>query len=270
VRSRSIKVDVVTKIGPRGRGIDRVVELLAFLHRHGRPIAVSELARLLNAPRSSTYEIVRTLSEAALLEMAPGGKVFFGKSLYFYGVDYLREHDLVCRGRDEVDRLARETGEASQFCMMHERKYTVVHMRAGSRPFRISSDIGTQIPLPWTASGRLLLAHLEESEIRALVGPEDMRLPSGQTIAITDFLSSVAAARRDGYCITTGLVDAYTHCLAAPVLDERGQTAATLCFVVPVDTVDRRIEELRAILIQSAQSLSLSRGGPFGRDRRPD
>jgi len=164
----------------------------------------------------------------------------------------------VRRGRDEVDRLARETGETSQFCMLHESKYTVVHMRAGSRPFRISSDIGTQVPLPWTASGRLLLAHLEEREIRALIRPEDLQLPSGEIIGIEDFLVSVAAARQDGFCMTTGLVDPYTHCIAAPVLDEKGLTAATLCFVVPADTTLRRTMELRDLLVESGKSLSLS------------
>ena len=251
------RLDIATKIGTRGRGIDRVVELLGFLHRHGRPIGIGDLARRLNAPRSSTYEIVRTLAEAALIETAPDGKIFFGKALYFYGVDYLREHDLIRRGRDEVDRLARETGETSQFCMLHERKYTVVHMRAGSRPFRISSDIGTQIPVPWTASGRLLLSHISPAEIRALVTPDDLVLPGGRIIAIEAFIESVAAARRDGYCITTGLVDAYTHCVAAPVLDHQGHAAATLCFVVPVDTTRERIEDLRDILVESGRSLSL-------------
>jgi DNA-binding IclR family transcriptional regulator len=242
----------------RGRGIDRVLDLLDFLHRHGRPIRIGDLAKELNAPRSSTYEIVKTLTEAALLEIGPDNRVFFGKTLYFYGADYLREHDLVRRGRDEVDRLARETGETSQFCMLHDNKYTVVHMRAGARPFGISSDTGTQVPLPWTASGRLLLSHLEAPEIHAIVRPEDLILPGGRTIDLEEFVAAVEAARRDGYCITSGLVDAYTHCIAAPVLDQNGHTAATLCFVVPVDTAPNRLAELRDILVESGRSLSLT------------
>jgi DNA-binding IclR family transcriptional regulator len=254
--------------GSRGRGIDRVIHLLDFLHRHGGPMKIRDLARELNAPRSSIYEIVRTLSEAGLLETNSDGRVFFGKSLYFYGVDYLREHDIVRRGRDEVDRLARETGETSQLCMLHENRYLVVHMRAGTQPFRISADIGTQIPLPWTASGRLLLSHLEPAEIRAMIGPEDLRLPGGQFIEIEDFVASVQAARRDGYCVTSGLVDAYTRCIAAPVLDQQGHAVATLCFVVRVDTSANRIAELRDILSESAQSLSLFRSPATGAAHR--
>jgi DNA-binding IclR family transcriptional regulator len=250
----------------RGRGIDRVLDLLDFLHRHGRPIRVGDLARELKAPRSSTYEIVKTLAEAALLEIEADGRIFFGKALYFYGADYLREHDLVRKGRDEVDRLARETGETSQFCMLHENKYTVVHMRAGTRPFRISSDIGTQVPLPWTASGRLLLSHLPAEDIRRIVRPEDLILPGGKAIEIEEFIAAVDEAARDGFCITSGLVDAYTHCIAAPVLDHTGHAAATLCFVVPVDTPPERLDELRDVLVESGRSLSLMKARADGPD----
>jgi DNA-binding IclR family transcriptional regulator len=241
----------------RERGIDRVLQLLDFLHRHGQPIRVGDLARMLQAPRSSTYEIVRTLLAVGLLESAPDGTIFFGRTLYFYGMDYLREHDAVRRGRDEVDRLAAETGETSQYCMLNNGQYTVVHMRAGSRPFRISSDIGTQIPAPWTASGRLLFSDIDEDEIRKTLLPQDFALPNGQTISLNDFIASVRTARDQGFCITSGLVDAYTHCIAAPVRDYDGRTAATVCFVVPIDTAPERIEQLRDILVASGRSLSV-------------
>ena len=153
---------------------------------------IGELARRLNAPRSSTYEIVRTLAEAALLETGADGRVFFGKSLYFYGVDYLREHDLVRRGRDEVDRLARETGETSQFCMLHENKYTVVHMRAGRTP--LPHQLGHRHPDPAPLDG---IGPAAAVPSRAAGDPgrsSGPRIWSSErdVIAIEDFVASVA------------------------------------------------------------------------------
>jgi DNA-binding IclR family transcriptional regulator len=241
----------------RQRSLDRMLALLAFLHTHGKPLSTGDLARLLDAPRSSTYELVRRLVEAGLLEQGNAdGNVFFGKAMYFYGMDFVREHDLVGRARKEVDRLARETGETSQLCMLQGRHYTVVHMAPGARPFRISSDIGTQVPLPWTASGRLLLGHLSGPEIGALVAPGDLVMPNGDTIAMNDFIASVGQAKARGYCITSGLVDAFTHCIAAPIFGPEGHVAATLCFVVPVDTSGERCDELRDALVRRALGLS--------------
>jgi DNA-binding IclR family transcriptional regulator len=242
----------------RQRSLDRLFALLAFLHKHGKPIRIGDLARLLDAPRSSTYELVRLLVEAGLLEQGSvDGTVFFGKTMYFYGMDFVREHDLVSRARAEVDSLARQTGETSQFCMPQGRFYTVVHMAAGTRPFRISSDIGTQIPLPWTASGRLFLGHLSDREIRALVAPEDLVMPNGEVIGIDDFIASVAQAKARGYCITSGLVDAFTYCIAAPIFGPDKHVAATLCFVVPVDTPDDRCDELKNTLVHRGLALSM-------------
>jgi DNA-binding IclR family transcriptional regulator len=241
----------------RQRSLDRLLALLAFLHKHGKPIRIGDLARLLDAPRSSTYELVRLLLEAGLLEQGSAdGSIFFGKMMYFYGTDFVREHDLVSRAREEVDRLAREAGETSQFCMLQGRYYTVVHMAAGTRPFRISSDIGTQIPLPWTASGRLLLAHLSDQEIRALVAPEDLAMPNGDVIGMDDFIASIGVAKALGHCITSGLVDAFTYCIAAPIFGPGRHVVATLCFVVPVDTPDDRRDALRDTLVNRGLALS--------------
>lgn len=241
----------------RERGVVRALHLLDALHRIGRPVRISELVRLVGAPRSSVYELVRLLTDAGVLEAAsPDGEVFFGPALHIWGLDYLRQHDLIRRAQAEVDRLAAETGETTQLCTRAGSRYTVLYMRASSRPFSISSDIGTQIPLPWTASGRLLLAHMPEAEIRALLAPGDLRLPGGKDIATEEFLRSVARARRDGWCITSGLVDAFTHCIAAPVHDQAGRPAATLCFVVPMDTPKQRIATLRDMLVAACRAVS--------------
>lgn len=249
--------DALPHHAQRQRSLDRLLALLAFLHQHGKPIRIGDLARMLDAPRSSTYELVRLTMEAGLLEQREGdGAIFFGKTMYLYGMDFVREHDLVGKARAEVDRLARETGETSQFCMLQGRFYTVIHMAAGTRPFRISSDIGTRIPLPWTASGRLLVSHLSDQEIRDLVAPEDLAIPNGEVIRIEDFITSVHEARSRGYCITSGLVDAFTHCLAAPVFGPGGHVAGTLCFVLPVDTPVKRCDGLRDLLVERGLALS--------------
>ena len=243
----------------RERGLDRVIALMAHLHRVGRPVRVGDLARALAAPRSTVYSLVKSLTDASLLEtVGPNGEVFFGKSMYFYGMDYLRAHDLFERARAEVDRLARETGETTQFCVLHERKYTVAHMSSGQRPFRVSSEVGVGIPLPWTASGRLLLADFSDTEIRAMISPADLHPPRSAAMTIEDFLAAVATARREGSCVTSGLIDPYTHCIAAPIKDPTGRVSATLCFVVLVNTPPERIGALRDMLIESAQSLSLA------------
>ncbi|WP_292628572.1 IclR family transcriptional regulator C-terminal domain-containing protein, partial [Mesorhizobium sp.] len=81
----------------------------------------------------------------------------------------------------------------------------------------MSSATGLQIPLPWTASGRLLLAGFERAVIEDMVSEDDLVLPDGRRLLLDDFIADIATAGAAGYCVTSGLVDAYTKCLAAPI-----------------------------------------------------
>ncbi|MBZ9759962.1 IclR family transcriptional regulator [Mesorhizobium sp. CA8] len=245
--------------GSREKGLNRALNILEFLHANQRAIGIGDLAKGLNAPRSTTYTLVRELVEAGLLEMAgDGNRVYFGKKLYLYGMAYMRGNDLLRRGRQEVDTLSRETGETSELCMLQSGRYTIVHSSPGTRPFRISSATGLQIPLPWTASGRLLLAGLDRGGIEAMVTEDDLVLPDGRKLELDDFIDDIARARVTGYCVTSGLVDAYTKCLAAPVFSAPGKVEATMCLVVPIDTSEERTGELLALLRERAGRLSIS------------
>lgn len=241
----------------RERSVDRILQILEFLHSHGEGIRIGALAKELNAPRSSTYTLVNDLTHAGLLEVSPDdSRIFFGKRMYLYGLNYIRENSLAKRARVEVDRLAKETGETSEFCMLQNSRYTIMYMRPGNRPFRISSAVGLQIPIPWTASGRLLLAGLSRAEIEALIADEDFVLPDGRRIDIDNFIEAIGQARREGFCLTKGLVDAVTQCLAAPIYGADGQVEATICLVLPVDLSENQTDALRDRLLQSSRALS--------------
>ena len=246
----------------RERGLDRAISLLDLLHRQRRPARIPDLARDLGAPRSTIYEIINRLLAAGILETYEDGTVYFGRTVHFYAADYMAAHNLIRRAREEVDRLATETGETAQFCMLHGNKYTVVHMHAGARPFRISSDIGVGIPLPVTASGRLLLSHLTREELCAFVPEEDLRLPDGRVIEIDDFHREIQEAQRQGYCVTVGLVDSFTQCMAAPVTDHAGRVVATVCFMVPRDIAIEQSDRLLRLLVASGRALSVFADDP--------
>ena len=174
----------------RARGVDRVVSILKQLHSVRRPMTMRELIETTGAPRSSIYELVTILTEAGWLEAGADGSVFFGREMHYYGSDYAVHNDLISRAHQAILGLVRSHDETAQLCMLEGNKYTVVLSENSSRPFNISSDIGVKVPIPWTASGRLLLGHLSADEIRALIPQEDFVLDNGKRIILpTEFES---------------------------------------------------------------------------------
>jgi len=239
--------------------------LLDALLRHRAPMSAGAIARAIDAPRSTTYEIINRLVEAQMLAYAGAeGHVYFGRAMHLFGWAYGHHDAQYRRLVDVLDRLAAESGATSQLCGLRGDKYVVLDCRDAPGPFRITSDVGAEVPIPWTASGRLLLAHLTDDEIRAFIPAQDYRLPDGRVIEVASFLADVSEARRQGFAETRALADRFTWCMAAPIQDKDGTTTATLCLVLPVDTPRGRRAELRSLLRDRAASASLDGRSPGG------
>jgi DNA-binding IclR family transcriptional regulator len=247
----------VTGTRRRTRGLERAFDILGFLRERGVPMRPYEIATGLGAPKSTAYELVDLLLASGMLEYADKeGRVFLGRRLYFLGLAYQRRFDVTRECRRYLDHLAEATRETSQLCLLDGNKYTVAMMHEGRRPFRISSDVGEPVPIPWTASGRLLVSHMSDAEILAFIPPGDFVLPSGKRLDPAAFLAEVHGARDAGFFSFDSLADTFTHCFAAPVYDASGVCTATLCLIAPREDARRHHDRYRAELTSAAAELS--------------
>lgn len=243
--------------GRRARGLDRAFEILDLLRAQRQPLRPNEIHRALGGPRSSVYDLVNLLLRHGALEYrGEDGRVFLGRKLFFLGNAYAEQLDLLREGELMLDRIAQETRETAQLCMLEGNKYTVAVMREGLRPFRISANVGELVPIPWTATGRLLVSHLTAEQILAFVPPEDFTLPNGRRLDPARFIAEAHQARADGFFTFDSEVETFTHCFAVPVRDASGAWIATLCIVAPREDGLRNRQAYLTRLLAAAADLS--------------
>lgn len=241
----------------RERGLNRAFSILEFLRVQKTPMRPNDIAVGLSAPKSTIYDLIGILVQEGVLEhVDKEGRVYLGRRLHFWGKAYLENFDLARLAQPLLERITDRTRETSQLCMLDGDKYTVVLMNLGNRQFRISADVGERTPIPWTASGRLLLGHMSDDQISSFVPEADFILPNGNSLPIEDFVSTVRKARDDGFFSFDSLADNYTHCFAAPVFDMEFHCVATLCMIAPKADAKQNYHTYRRELILSASDLS--------------
>lgn len=246
--------------GGRTRGIDRAFEILDCLHEAKKPLRPNEIAIAIEAPKSTVYDIVGVLLKRGILEPTDSeGRVFLGRRLYMFGLSHSGQFDLMRLADTFLDRLSEVTGQTAQFCILENRKYVVAQMKEGEQHFRISSDVGEPVPLPWTASGRLLVSHLTDEEILALIPAGDFELPNGRRLSERTFLREVQQARGEGFFSNNS--GKFTHCFAAAVYDERRHCAATLCLLTPREEGLPNHRRYKQALVEAAREMSARLGG---------
>ncbi len=240
--------------GSRERGLERVIQILDCLHEHGRPMVVNELAAAMKAPRSTVYELTKTLLNRSILDSyGDGGRVFLGRKLFVYGQAFQEEYPLIGLAEPVIDRLAKESGERAELCSNVDWKQSILYVAEGQRPFGYKTYPGGKYPLPLTATGRFFIAGIDETILKERIPDEDYYLNGQQRITLERFLADSREAQEKGYSVVSGLVDPYLAAVAMPITDRSGRIVTAIGFSFP--SGELAANEARFVhLLRDAQS----------------
>ncbi len=218
----------------RVSGIDRALQVIDHLYETGSPAGVYAIAKAVKAPLSTVYVIVDDLVEKNMLTRQSDGSIWLGSRLYHYGLAYARSLDFMSVATHEMHDLCRQAGETVQVCGRDGDFMLVLAMADGPSHFQVASRVGTRVPLNWTASGRLLVGHLQEDERIELFKRCAKTSPTGRAEMDAATLSeSAGKAFESRLSIQAGESDYAVACIASPICDRDGQCVATISIVLP-------------------------------------
>lgn len=217
----------------RVSGIERSIQIFDYLQETGRPTTGYDIAHAVGAPLSTVYAIIDELVARDILSRN-GSAVWLGPKLYHYGLAYARDLETITIATHEMHVLCREVGETVQICGRDGDMMVVEAMAEGPGHFKVTSRVGTRVPLNWTASGRLLVAHLDFDERVALFRRCAKSSPTGKATIDPALLAAQSSeALAAGLAVQAGESDYAVACVAAPVRDNDGNCVITISVVLP-------------------------------------
>jgi DNA-binding IclR family transcriptional regulator len=207
------------------------LRVLAYLARRGGPVRASTIARDLELPRSSTYQLIRVMMDEGFLVHYPEDQAYgLSTLLSEIGTSSLRTTRLGRLAGPLLDRLVAESTVpvVAHLAVLSGADVIYVSRVQGFRAPTTVSNIGVRLPAHLTATGRSMLAALPASQVRALFPHRDdliTRHGTGpRTLAELDRILSESRSR--GWAREDGEVTPDYASVGASALDHNGYPLA--------------------------------------------
>lgn len=215
------------------RGLD-VLEL--FLREQGRALSAPAIGAALGLPRTTVHELVKTLLARGYLRTADERRYELGIRTFELGNNYREHLDLAREGRLVAERIGGRCQETVHLAVRDRAEVVYIAKVDSTHTVRMVSAVGHRLPAHLTAVGKVLLADLPTdalAELYPIEGTLSGMTPRSIT-TLRRLVSALDEVRTAGvgydYCESNSDV----ACVAAPVRDADGATAAAMSISVPL------------------------------------
>ena len=215
------------------QSVDRALTVLEILAKRG-VAGVTEIAGELGVHKSTASRLVAVLESRGFVEqLSDRGKYRLGYGIARLAGALTVHRDLAQAGRAVCQALAADTGETVNLAILDGGRVTNISEVRGSGAVAVQTWVGQSTPSHATSSGKVLLAHVPDLQLEALLGAELPRC-TDHTITDLDLLArELDVVRERGWACTVEEYEPGLNALAAPVRDHYGTVVAAISVSAP-------------------------------------
>lgn len=240
----------------RSAGVSAVLDVLDALDRRG-PVTLAQLSRETGVAKSTLHRVCSTMGERGWITRdRRSGNIELGPRVAWLARS--TPTSALTAGFHGVARglLARHN-ETTCLTILDGSESVFIAKLETTHPVRLVTSVGSRLPAFASASGRVMLADVPESEVAAMYRGSELVTPTGRRVGgLTGLLEILRTTRRNGYAENVDETALGLHCIAVPV-GPPGRVAGAITFCVPSGRIDaRRRREMIADLLVAAGELA--------------
>jgi IclR family acetate operon transcriptional repressor len=247
--------------------VQSITRALAILERLGESddgLTLKELAREISLPPSSAHRILTTLQRRRFVRFDQATMCWsVGVQAFLVGNAFARSRDLVSLAVPFMRRLMTTTGETVNFFMMDGSEVVCMAQVQSQQMVRAISRPGGGAEMHRSAAGKVILAHMHEHEVLALIERTGMPRYTEHTIVTPAALRiELDKICRRGFSVDNEEFSIGLRCIAAPIYDETGAVHAAISIAGPSSRItESRIVPLGEIVSLCAKNVTSEFGG---------
>ncbi len=181
--------------------LKKAIEILRLISRENRPLGVTEISKPLAISKSTAYGILKAFSDEGLVRKDSSTKKYtIGKELMRLAKMIFKGQDIITIARPFMEALSEAVDESVFLGIKEYDAVKVIDVVEARKSFKISSPIGTKLPITAGAIGKLFLSTMKDREISLFL--KEKGLPKYTENSITEigaFVKEIKATRESGY-----------------------------------------------------------------------
>jgi len=239
--------------------VKKALELLDHFTAERPELSLAEISREVDAHKSSVFRVLTTLKAAGFLEKDPlSGKYRLGLKILDLAGRVWGRHDIRQIATPYMEELARETSEIIHLAVLDGSDLVYLEKKGQGQVLTVATRVGGRNPAYASSMGKILLADLSESELKAILGRGKLKKLTPNTIdEIPKLIEELARIREQGFAVDNEETFQGIRCVGAPIRDAGGKVVAAVSVTVPAQRMDdKRVRELWRLVTNTARMIS--------------
>lgn len=242
------------------RSVSRALEIIRVVRDEHKGATIKQMAERLNITPASALQLARTLEEAGYLRQDQETRRFYmGAELAQLAIAFRAEVGLVLSVAPAMYKLHLMFGENTRLTAWRDGEPRGLFSLTGSQAMLVNPEkeaASMHRSMHCTGAGKVLLAGMPDSEVRALVAKFGLPAYTPRTITTIEALfAELEKVRRQDFAIAEGELYPDQCALAAPVRDYTGYVVASISIG---SLINRCQAERREAMLQELCSVSRS------------
>lgn len=210
------------------KSASRVLDIFEALSASPRGLSFTALQQALGIPKSSLHALLEVLVARGYLELDAARRVYtVGIRLWERSQAYQRHHDLLGEALPAMETIVGAINETVQLAALDGLENVYLAKVDSSHPLRLQSEAGKRLPAYATGVGKALLAEMEAGTLAARLRNHALVPFTPHTFTNANaLLAELARTHARGFAVDNQEFTPGLCCLAVPIADQRGATAA--------------------------------------------
>ncbi|WP_042070471.1 IclR family transcriptional regulator [Advenella mimigardefordensis] len=151
--------------------LERAIDLLFLLEKYPKGLSAQELHTQSKIPRATLFRILRVLSDRGFIQQYDNtdGLYQLGPTIARLGTQVQVPRDLISISTPLIEALSEKIGETVKLVMRDGLEAVTVAVSRSKLEARVSSMVGTRLPLHLGVSQRLLLSRAPQAVVQQVL-----------------------------------------------------------------------------------------------------